>query len=69
MSDCVRCTRKADFCAHHVAQQEEKLRAEVRDLKARLKAARRAIRDPAALDPVADIERATDLRRKNWRTP
>jgi len=45
------------------------LRAEVLDLKARLRAVRLAMRDPDVIDPVADIERATDLRRKNWRRP
>ena len=45
-------------------------RAEIRDLRARLKACREAWFDPAG-DGVDDerIDRATDLRRKNWREP
>lgn len=72
MSDCIRCTRPADFCAHHVAEQEQELRAEVKDLKARLRAIRRATGYLQHADAeLEDHERltkyATDLRMRNWR--
>lgn len=60
---------KRRFARYEEHGEVQHLRAEVRDLKARLRAVRLAMRDPDVIDPVADIERATDLRRKNWRKP
>ena len=46
----------------------EALRAEVRDLKARLRAVRRAcVRDEPWMDTVPRVMRFTDLRNKSWR--
>ena len=55
--------------ANLLVEENARLRAEVKDLKARLKAARAAWFDPG--DALADerIVMATDLRQKNWRKP
>lgn len=71
MSACIRCNDTAVFCARHASEQVLKLRAEVADLKARLKAARALLpytSNFTALSGVAERQaHITDLRVKNWR--
>lgn len=63
------------LCVPCAYPEVEKLRAEVRDLRARLKAARLYVNHPYAKDPdnmehwTVAFDRATDLRRRTWRKP
>lgn len=56
--------------ARRLREERDALLAEVRDLKARLKAAREIHEHTVLREPLEeDLARVLDLRRKNWREP
>lgn len=62
---------KTPFCACGcgATRDELRLRVEVRDLRARLREVRRSIGHIIKANNWRDVDRATDLRVKNWRKP
>jgi hypothetical protein len=54
----------------HILDNDDALRAEVKDLKARLKAAKQGVNPGGTTIAVWEkAQRACDLRNKNWRKP
>jgi len=66
VSDCIRCNRKAYFCAEHMNSALHEKQAVIDDLKSRL----RQVRSRSRSVPQWHLfEKTTDLRVKKWRKP